>query len=60
MNENITISYEEYKKLILAEMHLAFLLELAARAKYSHEVDEAVRFIRSIRDPGFEVNSDAE
>lgn len=60
MNENITISYEEYKKLLIAEVHLSFILDTAAKAKYSHDVQDAVKFIRSIRDPEAQEEDDAE
>lgn len=60
MNENITISNEEYRNLLIAEVHLSFILDAAVKAKYSNDVKEAADFIRSIRDPGAKVNDDAE
>lgn len=60
MNENITISNEEYRNLLIAEVHLSFILDAAVKAKYSSDVKEAADFIRSIRDPGAKVNDDAE
>ena len=60
MNENITISNEEYRNLLIAEVHLSFILDAAAKAKYSSEVQDAANFIRSVRDPDYQVNDDAE
>ena len=60
MNENITIPYEEYKRLLIAELHLEFILAATSRAKYSHEIEATVNLIRFLRDPGSEVNDDAE
>ncbi len=60
MNENVTISVEEYRNLLIAEVHLSFILDAAAKAKYSHEIQDAVKFIRSVRDPDAQVNDDAE
>ena len=60
MNENVTISVEEYRNLLIAEVYLSFILDVAAKAKYSHEIQDAVKFIRSVRDPDAQVNDDAE
>lgn len=60
MNKNITISYEEYKRLLIAEIHLEFIMAATSRATYSHEIAEIIKLIRSLRDPGSEVNDDAE
>ena len=60
MNENITISNERYRMLLIAEVHLSFILDAAAKAKYSHDIQDAVTFIRSIRNPEAQVEDDAE
>lgn len=60
MNENITISNEEYRNLLIAEVHLSFILDTAAKAKYSSEVQDVANFIRSVRDPNAQVKDDAE
>lgn len=61
MNENIiTIPYEEYKNLLVAEIHLSFILSAAAKAKYSSDVQDTVNFVRTLRNPDTKVDDDAE
>ena len=60
MNETISISVERFAELLAAEIHLGFILDAEAKAKYSHDIQDAVKYIRSIRDPEAQVNDDAE